>query len=86
MPMGTDDRKHRLLSLEAATALANERFTALQGAFEAVESAHKRGDFSPASAFYHRVEEFRSAAAEVHRLAGEVRHTSDTPLQPKPLE
>lgn len=59
--------------LRAATALAKERFTAVQAAFDAVEDAHQRGDYSRSPEFEQRLEELHQAAAEVHRLATELR-------------
>lgn len=71
--MGTDDKKDRAGELRAAAALAKQRFTALQDAFDAMENAHKQGDYSPSPELQQRLDEFRSAASEVHRLATEFR-------------
>lgn len=71
--MGTDDRKDRAAELEAAAAVARQRFNELQQAFNAVEEAHKQGDYSPSPNLQERLDEFRSAASEVHRLATEFR-------------
>lgn len=71
--MGTHDKKDRAAELDAAAAVARQRFTDLQRAFNAVEEAHKRGDYSPSPDLQERLDEFRSAASEVHRLATEFR-------------
>lgn len=73
MPMGTHDRKDRAAEFVAASALAKERFAALQDAFDALENAHQRGDYSRRPDFYQRLAEFRCAASEVHRLVREIR-------------
>lgn len=63
--------KHRADQLRAAAALAKERFSAAQAAFDAMESAHKRGDYSPSPDLHLRLDEFRYAASEVQRLTAE---------------
>lgn len=67
--MGTDDSKDRVENLQAAVTRAKQRFTAVQEAFNTMEDAHRRGDYSPFPDLQRRIDEFRSAAAEVQRLA-----------------
>lgn len=69
--------RHRADELQAAAALARERFGAAQAAFNAMESAHKRGDYSPSPDLQQRLDEFRSAASEVQRLATEFRSAAE---------
>lgn len=76
--MGTDERRDRAAALQSAAATARQRFGELQDAFNAMESAHKRGDYSPSPDLQRRVEEFRRAASKVHRLASEFRAASET--------
>jgi hypothetical protein len=76
--MGTDDKRDRVEKLHAAVDRAKQRFTALQDAFNMMENAHKRGDYSPSRDLQRRIEEFRSAAAEVQRLATDSRSGSDS--------
>lgn len=71
-PMGTDKKKDWAAQLQAAGALARERFSAVQGAYKAVETRHDRGDYSPSPEFRQRLDEFRSAASEVRRLVTEI--------------
>lgn len=75
--MVADDHNGRMEELRAAAALARERFTALQRAFNAVERAHGRGDYSPSPEFRQRLDEFHQIASRVHRLATELRRASD---------
>lgn len=78
MPMGTDDKTDRAAELHAAAAFARQRFTAVRDAFNAVEAAHKRGDYSRSPDLQQRLDEFRSAASEVHRLATEFRSATES--------
>lgn len=71
--------RQRADQLQAAAAVARERFRAAQAAFNAMESAHKRGDYSPSPELRQRLDEFRYAASEVHRLATEFRSASGAP-------
>lgn len=76
--MDPDERNARQEELRGAAALAKRRFTALQEAFNRVEDAHRRGDYSPSPEFQERLEGFSLAASEVHRLASELRSASDS--------
>ena len=76
--MGTDDKRDRAAELQAAAAVAKQRFAALQSAFNAMESAHKRGDYSPSPDLQERLDEFRTAASEVHRVAAEFRAATES--------
>lgn len=71
--MGIDHTRDRVQELRAAVTLAKHRFAALQDAFNAMEAAHKRGDYSPSTELQRCIEEFRSAASEVQRLAADGR-------------
>lgn len=73
MPTGTEDNKDPVADLRTAVARAKERFTALQDAFNAMENAHKQGNYSPSADLQRCLDEFRSAAADVQRLAAESR-------------
>lgn len=75
--MQPDEKNARLEDLREAAAFAKRRFNALQKAFNTVEDAHKRGDYSRSSEFQQGLEEFNRAASEVHRLATELRSASD---------
>lgn len=78
MTMATEDKRIRAEELQAALALAKQRFAGLKIAFNAMEAAHKRGDYSPSKELQQRLDEFHTAASEVHRLAAEFRAASDS--------
>lgn len=84
--METDERKDRADALEGAGARARQRFIALKDAFNAMESAHQRGDYSRSPGLQQRLKEFRSAESEVHRLAIELRLASGSGRDTGPLE
>ena len=73
---------NRADELRSAAALAKDRFSAVQAAFNAMESAHKRGDYSPAPDLQARLDEFRTAASEVQRLATEFISASSLRREP----
>lgn len=78
--------RDRARELRAAATLARERFSALQAAFNTMESAHKRGDYSPCPELAQRLDEFRGAASEVQRLAAEFISESGTSHDPDRTE
>lgn len=76
--MGPDAETDPLERLQAATAVAQQRFAQAREAFRALERAHERGDYSPSPDFQRRLQEFHEAASEVHRLATQVRSRTDS--------
>lgn len=71
-------QKDRVEELRAAAGRAKQRFNALREAFDAMERAHQQGDYSPSPDLQLRMDEFRGAAAEVHRVAREMRAAGES--------
>lgn len=85
--METDDKIRIARTRSKAPSPArSSAFIALKDAFNAMESAHQRGDYSRSPGLQQRLKEFRSAASEVHRLAIELRLASGSGRDTGPLE
>lgn len=75
-------KNDRIEELRAAAGRAKVKFNALREAFDAMERAHQQGDYSPSPDLQARMDEFRLAAGEVHRVAREMRAAGESEPHP----